>query len=173
MTAAFLFWLAAHWKELPSIFPPDAGPIWHQGQFQSVKRSLIGFTVLGLWIVAQGVAMWYGSARTTAHRAFFNLAIASQWAHTLMLSAVTIFGSLHLDWFGTTLCGMATGLSLVIVFAHRLKNASSGVQLGYGCYFDFDDPTIFGPRGMNMGHPWQWALCAGALIPSLLIFFLP
>jgi hypothetical protein len=175
LNAALFSWLRAHWKDLPSIYPPEASPVWHQGALHSVETSMISASLLGLWITAQGIAMWYGSPRSSAHRAFFHSAIATAWAHSLMFPAITLLFNLQLTWPWAALCGaiILGGLVLVAGFAHRIKKEYKEGELGYGCYFDRHDPVMFGPRGLNIGHPWQWALCAGALIPIFLVLFLP
>jgi len=39
----------------------------------------------------------------------------------------------------------------------------------YGFYFDGNDPSFFGERGMNLASPWNWAL----FVAPIALFGLP
>ncbi len=176
LAAALVWWLRAHWSELPSIYSSESGAGWHESSFRSVRSGIVTFTVFGLWMVAQGIALWYGSARTSAHKALLELSVAGAWQAVLMFSPIYLAGYLQLPWAGLLLCGlsMAAGLTLVIVFARRTRKAAGREMDSYniGYYFDRHDPALSGPRGLNMGHPWQWALTAGSLLICAIPFFL-
>ncbi|MEP7352454.1 MAG: DUF2975 domain-containing protein [Acidobacteriota bacterium] len=175
-TAALIYWLSAHWNEFTSIYGPDASPIWHQGSLRTVRSSLVMWCVFGLWNATQGIAMWYGSPRTAAHRAQFSFSMASAWFMPLFMTSVNLAIYLELSWTGLVLCalGAATGIGLLIGFGTHVrkvwKAAGSPMPVSHGWYADRDDPSMWGPRGTNMGNPWQWALMAGGVLPVVAMF---
>jgi hypothetical protein len=171
INTAIFWWLAAHWREIPwSGYTDDS---WRYVAFRNCSLTFVGFGVFELWVLVSAVAQWYGSPRNEQRRARFHIGLAQAWFMALAIPGLTLPINIDMSRTAIALCAtcVAAGSAVLIFFARRGGKPSSPVAHTGTWYFDRRDPALFGPRGMNLGNPWQWVLlAAGLLLPGTIAF---
>jgi len=182
ITVGLIYWLASHWSAFTvRDGPATSAEAWQHPEFRSIVHILI--MSLG-WSVFAGIlvlAMWYGVSRQYAFRKpQLHFAIALSWFQTLTTPAWVLPLWLRLPPLGWLLCAAAgaIGVGLLARFgplARRQYQAANMPPSSYGLYFDRNDPSFFGERGMNLASPWNWALFVAPValfgLPVLLTFW--
>lgn len=124
------------------------------------------------WKVVYALARWHGMARSYPHRRErLMYAVGMQWLALIVPVAMASGFSLYLPALLATTCAITYGLGMFFFIwlagqEHRMRTESP--QTGTWCYFDFHDPTFFGPRGLNLANRWSWALAGAGIAPVLL-----
>ena len=169
---ALYCWLAAHWREIPwSGYTDDS---WRHVAFRNCSLTFVVFGMFGFWILVSAVAQWYGSPRNEDRRARFHLGLAQAWFMALVIPGLILPINIDMSRTAIALCitCVAAGSAVLIFFARRAGKQSSPPAHSTW-YFDRLDPALFGPRGMNLGNPWQWVLlAAGLLLPGIIAFLI-
>lgn len=175
-TAMLVFWLRTHWQELPYRgYADDPDWLWRRNAYNGMVRGILSFLVFEMWLVAYGLAYWFGFRRSKDRDARFNVWIANAWAMALAIPAIQFSVTLALSWRGLAVClaMLLTGYGALTLVARRLaKEASNLVAQTTWYYFDWNDPALGGTRGLNAGNPWLWALFAAGLLPSAVTYLL-
>jgi len=170
---AIFWWLAAHWRDIPwSGYTDDS---WRYVAFRNCSLTFVGFGVFELWVLVSAVAQWYGSPRNEQRRVRFHLGLAQAWFMALAIPGLTLPINIDMSRTAIALCVtcVAVGSAVLIFFARRAGKPSSPSAQTSTWYFDRRDPALFGPRGMNLGNPWQWVLlAAGFLLPGTIAFLI-
>jgi hypothetical protein len=170
---AIFCWLAAHWREIPwSGYTDDS---WHHVAFRNCSLTFVVFGVFELWVLVSAIAQWYGSPRNEERRARFHLSLAQAWFVALVLPGFTLPINIDMSRTALAVCVtcVAAGFAVLIFFARREGKLPSPSAHTSAWYFDRRDPALFGPRGMNLGNPWQWVLLAsGLLLPGIIAFLI-
>ncbi|MEP7352455.1 MAG: hypothetical protein ABI824_04405 [Acidobacteriota bacterium] len=174
LMAALIFWLSAHWDQIPSRYSVDASPLERQSEFRMLRLWLLLPCMMGVSALIHGIAQWYGTARTPASRARFDWAVSHSWTATLWIPAVMLPTQFGLSWKSTPWCVLSAsiGLGIALWARRRLKKFDVRPDDYTGWYFDRHDPALWGSRGTNVGNPWQWALFAVHAVPMVVPFFL-
>jgi hypothetical protein len=174
---AIYCWLAAHWREIPWAGYTDPDILWRHTAFRNCSLIFVFFGWFELWLIASAILQWYGSPRNDERLARFHLGLAQAWLAALLVPGLTLPINIAMSRTGIALCIMcevsAVALFTIIFVAGRKRGLSSPSAPPGALYFDFRDPAMFGPRGMNLGNPWQWALIvAGFLLPGIIAFLI-
>lgn len=177
-TALLVFWLRGHWQELSYRgYADDPDWLWRRNAYNGIVRGILSFLVFEMWVVAYGLAHWFGWPRTAGREARFNVSIANAWAMALLIPAIQLGITLDLSWPGMAVCltMVVAGYGAWVIVARRARRedpAPSPSQSSGWCYFDRHDPALASARGLNLGNPWQWALFAAGLLPSAITYLL-
>jgi hypothetical protein len=179
LTLGLIFWLADHWSVLPvreTGLPPRTA--WRDPAFQSIAQFLFFDLGWSVWFWLCALAVWHGmSRRYTFRRSQLAALVATSWSTALLTPALTLPLLLRLPPIGLVLClaAGAFGIGLFIVFARRARRDVATASMppsSYAFYFDRNDPSAFGDRGVNLGSPWNWALFAAPAVFFALPAFL-
>ena len=174
--AMLVFWLRGHWQELSYRgYANDPDWLWRRNAYNEMVRGILSFLVFEMWLVVYGLAYWFGLPRTDDREARFNVWVANAWAMALGIPAIQFGTTLDLSWGGmaTCLAMIIVGYGGLVLVSRRLaRQALSMVAPAPWCYFDWNDPALGGPRGLNLGNPWLWALFAAGLLPSVVTYML-
>ena len=176
-TAMLVFWLHGHWQQLSYRgYSDDPDWLWRRNAYRSMVQGILSFLVFEMWVVAYGLAHWFGWPRSAGREARFNLSIANAWAMALFIPAVQLGITLDLSWRGISICVtmILGGFSALVVMARRERSRDPNPvpQSSQGWYFDWHDPALASARGLNLGNPWHWALFAAGLLPSAVTYLL-
>jgi hypothetical protein len=177
-TAMLVFWLHGHWQELSYRgYADDTDWLWRRNAYNTMVRGILTFLVFEMWLVAYGLAHWFGWPRTAGREARFDLSIANAWAMALFIPAIQFGITLDLSWPGMAVCltMILLGCGALVVAARRARSQDPSrvsSQASWWCYFDWYDPALASARGLNLGNPWQWVLFAAGLLPSAVTYLL-
>lgn len=133
---------------------------------------VIVWNSLASWMVVYSLARWHGMARTYPYRRERMLkAVGFQWVALVASIAWASGLNFYMPTLLATTCGITLGVGMFAALwlggqEYRLR--AEDPQTGTWCYFDFRDPTFFGPRGLNLANGWSLALAAAGIAPMLL-----
>lgn len=169
-----LWWVTLHGSELPWrdtwLGPPK--PATEHRMYLHTVVAVIFFNCLASWQVVYSLARWHGMARAYPYRRErLQWAVGNQWLMLAFTVAWFSGNNFRMPAVLATTCGIVVGIggSTMIWMGWRLHALrTADPQTGTWCYFDFRDPTFFGPRGLNLANGWSWALAAAGIAPILL-----
>ncbi|MDQ2639411.1 MAG: hypothetical protein M3Y79_02355 [Pseudomonadota bacterium] len=177
IAGAILCGVLAYGSELPwrdTWLGPQLPASSHGFLYRHMVITLIGWNCLFMWLVLFNLAKWHGLSRAyTDRRAGLVSAVAAQWLVLVMTISQASGMSMRLPPVLATTCGIVYGATLAGVMwigceSERRRRRAAQPPTGTWIYFDLQDPSFFGPRGLNAGNAWSWVLGAAALAPLLL-----
>ena len=173
-----LWWVTVYGTDLPwrDTWLGPAKPASEHKMYLFMVTAAILFTSLASWQVVYSLARWHGMARAYPYRRErLQWAVGSQWLILAVMIAWISGHNFRMPTALATTCGIVFGIGMSAVMwmgwkSHAMR--SGDPQTGTWCYFDFRDPTFFGPRGVNLANGWSWILAAAAIAPVLLVEWL-
>lgn len=168
LVALALWWLFANASEVPWEF----AVAWEDSPHsRTAVRGLVGQILLlhfgALWTFMLGLALWYGMARRyQIRRGLLKMVVFNQWL-ALAFSCDLLLRSLRVPVAVGAIAGIARAAALCAIIlmvwrSHQLWKQSPSRSTWF--YFDTQDPTLLGERGVNVACGWFWLLVATAAV---------
>jgi hypothetical protein len=182
LTLGLVVWLGVTWGALePRVDYETTKVAWRHPAFRTLVQFLLMDIGWGTWFALYALIVWHGMPRRYTFRASqLTAAVATVWSVALLTPAIAMPLLFRLPVFAVLLC-LAAGLiaiRLYVVYALRARREVAGAHMppsSQAFYFDRNDPSAFGDRGLNLGSPWNWALFAAPaafFMAPMLLFLL-
>lgn len=178
-TAVFL---QLNWNRIPAVFPAHWGidgqpDRWNHRNVHGVYGPLLFGAELCTWMLAMGLATWFGARRSRFRLVTFAAVIGFVYMLALLFTAISVASFLHIPFWLIAFGPIIFIVLSIVAMARAVAEPGEKVEATPNecwkagmIYYNPNDAALFVERRaglgytFNFGNRWSWILVAGLVL---------